>query len=179
MASLLDDDTFARSGLDQDELEALGERLGALVRPGTVLLLEGPMGAGKTTFTRALGRGMKLHRPDRVCSPTFNICLSHDGPVPLLHVDLFRLAPDDDGGGPTPASFEALGLEDLLDRLADADPDAEAEGAVLAIEWSNLWQHEGVDALRVRLHRREPASRDLEVAATGPRHQALLRRWAG
>lgn len=167
-----------RPRLNQEQLESLGERLGTLVTPGTVLLLEGPMGAGKTTFTRALGRGMQLHRPDRVCSPTFNICLTHDGPVPLLHVDLFRLAPDD-GDGPTPASFEALGLEALLDRLADEDPDADAAAAVLAIEWSNLWAHRDVDALTIRLHRSEPESRDLEAVAGGPRHEALLRRWAG
>lgn len=166
-------------GLKQPELEALAEALGTLVTPGTVLLLEGPMGAGKTTFTRALGRGMKLHRPDRVCSPTFNICLTHDGPTPLLHVDLFRLAPEGDGGGPVPASFEALGLESLLDRLAEDEPDADAEAAVLVIEWSNLWRAGEVDALTLRLSRTEPESRDLEVVAGGPRHAALLRRWAG
>ena len=157
----------------------LAEALGTLVTPGTVLLLEGPMGAGKTTFTRALGRGMKLDRPDRVCSPTFNICLTHDGPTPLLHVDLFRLAPDDGRDEPVPASFEALGLASLLDRLAEDEPDADADAAVLVIEWSNLWRHDEVDALTVRLSRPEPQSRDLEALAGGPRHAALLRQWAG
>jgi tRNA threonylcarbamoyl adenosine modification protein YjeE len=165
-------------GLKQPDLEALGETLGSLVTPGTVLFLEGPMGAGKTTFTRALGRGMALHRPDRVCSPTFNICLTHDGPVPLMHIDLFRLAPDD-GTGPMPASFEALGLEALLDRLTEDEPDTDTEAAVVVIEWSNLWQHEALDALTIRLRRPEPESRDLEALAGGPRHGALLRRWAG
>lgn len=163
-------------GLNQGELEALGERLGTLVTPGVVLLLEGPMGAGKTTFTRALGHGMKLDRPERVCSPTFNICLTHAGPVQLLHVDLFRLAPDG-GDGPTPASFEALGLEALLDQLSDEEPDADANEGVLAIEWSNLWPHAELDALTVRLSRPNPESRDLEAIAGGERHAALLRRW--
>ena len=165
-------------GLKQPELEALGETLGTLVTPGTVVFLEGPMGAGKTTFTRALGRGMKLHRPDRVCSPTFNICLTHGGPVPLMHIDLLRLAPDD-GTGPMPASFEALGLEALLDRLSEDEPEADIDAAVVVIEWSNLWQHETLDALTIRLSRLEPDSRDLEAVAGGPRHGALLRRWAG
>ena len=163
--------------LNQSELERAAEALGTLVTPGTVLLLEGPMGAGKTTFTRALGRGMKLHRPDRVCSPTFNICLTHDGPMPLMHVDLFRLAPD--GEGPLPASFEALGLASLLDQLAEDEPDADADAAVLVIEWSNLWCAGAVDAMTIRLSRPEPESRDLEALAGGPRHEALLRDWAG
>lgn len=165
-------------GLKQPDLEALGETLGTLVTPGTVVFLEGPMGAGKTTFTRALGRGMKLRRPERVCSPTFNICLIHDGPVPLMHIDLFRLAPED-GGGPMPASFEALGLEALLDQLTEEEPDADTDAAVIAIEWSNLWQHETLDALTIRLSRPEPDSRDLLAEAAGLRHRALLRRWAG
>lgn len=171
-------DEVRLQGLNQGELEALGERLGTLVTPGVVLLLEGSMGAGKTTFTRALARGMKLDRPDRVCSPTFNICLTHTGPVPLLHVDLFRLAPDDEQGV-APASFEALGLDALLDSFAEEHPDADAEQGVLAIEWSNLWQHAELDALTLRLSRPNPESRDLEAIAGGERHAALLRRWDG
>lgn len=134
------------------------------------------MGAGKTTFTRALGRGMKLHRPQRVCSPTFNICLTHEGPVPLMHIDLFRLAPDE-GAGPMPASFEALGLEALLDGIVEDEPDTAA--SVVVIEWSNLWQHAPAEALTIRLSRPDAHSRDLEASAAGPRHGALLRRWAG
>ncbi len=166
-------------GLDQPALEALGERLGALAAPGTVLFLQGPMGAGKTTFTRALGRGMKLRRPDRVCSPTFNICLVHEGPVPLVHVDLFRLAPDEGADAPAPASFEALGLEPLLDRLADENPDADADAGVLAIEWADLWlaARSDLDALVLRLSRPDPEHRDVQAEALGPRHAHLLSQW--
>ncbi len=145
----------------------------------TVLLLQGPMGAGKTTFTRALGRGMGLSRPERVCSPTFNICLIHPGPVPLIHIDLFRLAPDDGAGLATPASFEALGLESLLDRLSEENPEADPEAGVLAVEWADLWfsAKTALDALALTLSRPDPAHRDLEARALGPRHRALLDRW--
>ncbi len=56
---------------------------------------------------------------------------------------------------------------------------ADADEGVLAIEWSNLWQHPSLEALTLRLSRPNPESRDLEAVAAGQRHTALLRRWAG
>src|SRR5687767_2656579 len=68
---------------------------GGAIDEGPVLLFHGPMGAGKTTFTRALAEGLGVARPDRVCSPTFTLCMVHvgtPGSPTLVHVDLFRLA---------------------------------------------------------------------------------------
>lgn len=164
------------SGLSEAELCALAEDLGAVLRPGDVVLLEGPMGAGKTTFTRALARGLGVDRPERVCSPTFNICLRHAGPRPLVHVDLFRLAepsgdavPETSAGSVGAAAFEALGLEALVEDSAEG-------GAVLVVEWADLWRDPPADHLRVILTL-QGDRRGIAITPSGPLHAARLARW--
>lgn len=184
MSSTMDDGTPAHGRgaaitrrwpvLDERELLALGERLGASAVGGEVLLLSGPMGAGKTTLVRALARGLRVLRPDRVCSPTFAICVEHPGPRPLVHVDLCRLGELGDfdcGADASAAAFEALGLDELAARLAQ--PGARE---VLAIEWAELWSDAPRDALHARLaHIADDAEhRVLELAASGPRARAWL-----
>ncbi len=71
------------------ETEAEGERVGRTLKQGDLLLLVGPLGAGKTTFVRGLARGTGSH--DHVASPTFVLVRNYRGAVPLAHVDLYRL----------------------------------------------------------------------------------------
>jgi tRNA threonylcarbamoyladenosine biosynthesis protein TsaE len=95
---------------------ALGEALGAEVTPDTVLLLCGEMGAGKTTFVRALARGLGC--PGRVTSPTFVLSQRHEGGrLPLVHADAWRLTSADD--------------------LRSLELDEAAAGGVLALEWGD------------------------------------------
>jgi tRNA threonylcarbamoyladenosine biosynthesis protein TsaE len=95
-----------------------GRRLGARLRPGDVVVIQGPLGAGKTAFVRGLAEGLGLD-PRAVHSPSFAI-LTEYGPsaagVRLVHVDLYRI--DD------PAEIDDLGLTDHL-----------AGGRVMAVEW--------------------------------------------
>ena len=98
-----------------DETTSLGRRVGALLRPGEVLLLVGDLGTGKTTFVQGLADGLGIGT--RARSPTFTIVHSHEGGrYPLHHVDLYRLS--------SPTDVGDLGLEELLEAPA-----------VTAIEW--------------------------------------------
>ncbi len=75
-----------------DAMEDLGRRIGEQLRPGDLLILTGPLGAGKTTFTRGLADGLGVRGP--VQSPTFVIARTHPslvGEAPLVHVDAYRL----------------------------------------------------------------------------------------
>lgn len=96
------------------ETRALGQALGALVLPGEVVLLEGDLGAGKTTFVQGMADGLGVTEPCR--SPSFTLVHEYDGRYPFLHVDLFRCA--------RPQEVIDLGLEELLEP-----PN------VVAIEW--------------------------------------------
>lgn len=142
----------------------------------TTLLLRGPMGAGKTTFTRALAAGLAVAHPERVTSPTFTLCAVHRGPVALVHVDLFRLAGDvagvvDPGMGGA-AGFAALG--DLEDDIAAAGP------RILVVEWAEKWPNPPADHLAVDLgYAAGGARRTLRISAEGPTASAVLAAWLG
>ena len=96
---------------DRDETRAFGEQLALILRPGDVILLHGDLGAGKTTLTQGIARGLGI--TGAVQSPTFTLVAEHDGhasdgtPLRLYHLDLYRLGGEDD--------LEAIGFDDLLD----------------------------------------------------------------
>ena len=102
----------------------LGARIGKDLRPGDLLLISGPLGAGKTALTQGIGQALGIQN---VTSPTFVISRIHQGEIPLVHVDAYRLQ------GDSTAIFDDLDLESYLptsvtvvewgeglaDRLAD------------------------------------------------------------
>ena len=99
------------------ETAAVGRALAATLRPGMVVGVSGPLGAGKTAFVRGLAEGLGCD-PSDVSSPTFTIVQEYQGPIRLQHVDLYRLSP---------AEVRDLALDDLLDD------------AVMAVEWPDRW----------------------------------------
>jgi tRNA threonylcarbamoyladenosine biosynthesis protein TsaE len=99
--------------------ERFGAWLGARLRPGAVLGLVGEMGSGKTTLVRGLARGLRVHDPDAVSSPTYLLVVEHAGPVRLLHADAYL-------PGKLLAFLEDGGLEYLL-----------APDAVVVVEWAD------------------------------------------
>lgn len=155
-------------GLDEAAVTALARQIAARLRPGDALLLDGEMGAGKTTFTRALAEGLGVRRPDRVCSPTFSVRVEHAGSPRLVHVDLCRLVSlgvDDET--PPPAAFEALGLEEW--------PGDDDDDAVLVVEWARAWRMPPQHHLRLvfEVDARDASRRDIEWVAAGRLADAL------
>ncbi|GAA1861883.1 tRNA (adenosine(37)-N6)-threonylcarbamoyltransferase complex ATPase subunit type 1 TsaE [Microbacterium koreense] len=74
------------------DMESLGRQMGRLVRRGDLVVLTGPLGAGKTTLTRGIGEGLGIRGP--VQSPTFVLARTHPslvGGAPLVHIDAYRL----------------------------------------------------------------------------------------
>jgi tRNA threonylcarbamoyladenosine biosynthesis protein TsaE len=136
-----------------DDTRALGERVGRLCLPGDVILLEGPLGAGKTALAQGLARGLGV--AGVVNSPTFTLVKEYAGRLPLYHVDLYRL---DDA-----SQAVDLGIEDYLDRQG-----------VCVVEWAEraaeVWP---VDHLRVRFTVTGPDERLLDLEGTGTRGAAL------
>jgi tRNA threonylcarbamoyladenosine biosynthesis protein TsaE len=82
----------------------LGERLGRLLPPGSIVALRGGLGTGKTCFTKGIALGLGVR--EEVTSPTYTIISEYEGRMPLYHIDAYRLAGDDD--------FSALGADELL-----------------------------------------------------------------
>jgi tRNA threonylcarbamoyladenosine biosynthesis protein TsaE len=120
---------------------ALGRDLGRRLAAGSVVLLEGPLGAGKTAFARGLAEGAGCDGDD-VSSPTFTVVQEYRGDVRFEHVDLYRL---------TPAEVDDLALDDLL------------EGSVMAVEWPDRWRDAPPDALRVTLELVDPTTRRITI----------------
>jgi len=115
----------------ESETAGVGRELAARLSPGSVVLLFGDLGAGKTALVRGLAEGLGV-RPEEVSSPTFTLVQEYrGGRVPLLHVDLYRLS--------DPREIDDLGLDEL------------AEDAVLAIEWADHLPRTPPDSIRVTI----------------------------
>jgi tRNA threonylcarbamoyladenosine biosynthesis protein TsaE len=99
-----------------DEMFALGKAIGVQTKAGDLILLNGPLGAGKTVLVQGIGAALGF---TDITSPTFVISRTHNGPLPLIHVDVYRLLEGDRA-----AAF-----------LDDLDLDSAAESAVTVIEW--------------------------------------------
>jgi len=80
-----------------EETLALAQEIGIFLKPGMIITLEGELGAGKTTFTKGLARGLEIER--NVNSPTFTIIKEYEGRLPLYHMDVYRLESSDDAAG--------------------------------------------------------------------------------
>ena len=132
------------------EMFDLGKRLGAQLRAGDLILLNGPLGAGKTVLVQGIGSTLGF---TEVTSPTFVISRIHTGPLSLIHVDTYRLL--DSGKA-------ALYLDDL-------DLDSARESAVTVIEWGGEESARlSDDRLEIEIDRTDD-QREVTIRAVGPR----------
>ncbi len=155
-----------RTVATSDDMHALGIELARLLRAGDLLVLTGPLGAGKTTLTRGIGDGLQVRGP--VTSPTFVLARTHPslvGGVPLVHVDAYRLS-------------SALELDDL---------DIDFARSVVVVEWGGgMLDGVAESWLEVEIERPTGASeaavdpesdadepRTVTVTAFGPRWDAV------
>ena len=131
-----------------DDTVAFGRRLAAVLRAGDLVLLTGPLGAGKTTLTRGIGAGLGVRGP--ILSPTFVIARVHrGGRVPLMHLDAYRLR--------------------SLAEVADLDLELDVAESVLVVEWGAGLVEQLVEAwLEVRIERADDSEvRTLQLVAHG------------
>ena len=140
----------------KEETQAFGEHMGAVLKPGDVICLEGALGTGKTTLAQGIARGLGVI--EDVTSPTFTIIQEYlSGRIPLCHFDFYRIE--------TPEEIQYLGFEDYLD----------SDGVILT-EWhENLGDYAPMDRIRIYLSLNEDASRHIVVCADGERYQERLK----
>jgi tRNA threonylcarbamoyladenosine biosynthesis protein TsaE len=130
------------------DTQAFGRRLAELLRPGDLVVLAGPLGAGKTALTQGIGAGLGV--PGPVTSPTFVLARVHrGGRVPLVHVDAYRLS--------------------SMADVDDLDLDATTDEAVTVVEWGHgLVEQLADEHLVVELDRRDDDVRTARLVPVGP-----------
>ena len=135
-------------------MHSLGSQIGLQCRAGDLILLNGPLGAGKTVLVQGIGEALGINE---VTSPTFVISRIHQAPLPLIHVDAYRLLESGNA---------ALYLDDL-------DLDSPREAAVTVIEWG------GAESARLSEERleividRTHEVREVTITPIGPRWQGF------
>ena len=138
-----------------EAMRELGMELGALLRAGDLVILDGPLGAGKTTLAQGIAEGLHVRGP--ITSPTFVIARKHPsligGPA-LVHVDAYRI--------------------DTWDELEDLGFGFDADENVIVAEWAAGRMEDVSDnRLLVHIERAEDDGRTVHVTAFGPRWEGV------
>lgn len=137
----------------EKEMIDFGERLSKLMFPNFILTLEGDLGAGKTTFTKGIGRGLGIQKV--INSPTFTIVKIYHGKLPLYHFDAYRLEGQD----------EELGFEEMFE-----------DGAVCVIEWPQFIQDIlPSERLEIYIQKNDDETRTFSFQAKGEKYENIVK----
>lgn len=130
---------------------SIGKQVGQLLEPNDLLLLEGDLGAGKTTFTKGLAAGLEIKK--NVNSPTFTIIKEYKGRLPLFHMDVYRIED----------AFEDLGFDEYFEC-----------GGVTVIEWAHMIKEQLPDEhLTVFIYHKGDERRKIVFHPQGKRYEAI------
>ncbi|MDD9783873.1 tRNA (adenosine(37)-N6)-threonylcarbamoyltransferase complex ATPase subunit type 1 TsaE [Priestia megaterium] len=145
---------FTFMSTSPDETNQLAARLATLLEAGDVLLLEGDLGAGKTTFTKSLAKGLGIER--NVNSPTFTIIKEYkSGRLPLYHMDVYRLGDE----------FEDLGFDEYF----------EGDG-VTVVEWAHLIEEQlPNEYIQINIYHENETTRKILVKVIGSRYVEICK----
>lgn len=141
---------ITRTTHSAEETDALAATVAELARPGDLIVLVGPLGAGKTRFVQGFARAIGV--TEQATSPTFALVHNYEGRVPVVHADLYRLRSEHE--------VLDLGLDDAL-----------ADGAIVLVEWGDL-----ADAL-LRGDRLTVTISDLDETSRVFQFEGWLDRW--
>jgi tRNA threonylcarbamoyladenosine biosynthesis protein TsaE len=136
--------------LDAAATRSLGVNLGRSLSAGSTVLLEGDLGAGKTTLVQGIGEGLGIIDP--IVSPTFTLINEYrEGRIPLYHLDLYRLEPTE---------VTALNLETYWEGI-------EVPLGIVAIEWAERLQYKPLNFLSIHLTYSADNGRQVELVPAG------------
>jgi tRNA threonylcarbamoyladenosine biosynthesis protein TsaE len=140
----------------RSDARRLGRQIARVLEPGDLVVLEGDLGAGKTTLVRSIARGLGVPTTVPVTSPTFELVHELSGRMPVVHADLYRLQPGDD--------LSELGI---LARIGG--------DAVVLIEWGDRFAGEiGSEGLWISIDLGEGSARDCVLRGRGARGRSRL-----
>ena len=144
---------FELTTTNDAETSQFAERLAEFLKPGDVIALEGDLGAGKTTFTKGLAKGLEVKKT--VNSPTFTIIKEYRGRLPLYHMDVYRVAD----------AYEYLGFDEYF----------EGEG-VTVVEWAHLIEEQlPAELLTIYLYHQGQHQRKIVLKPKGQRYEQLCK----
>jgi tRNA threonylcarbamoyladenosine biosynthesis protein TsaE len=146
-------DEYTLKTADPQQTSQFAERLARLLQPGDVIALEGDLGAGKTTFTKGLAKGLDIKKT--VNSPTFTIIKEYHGRLPLYHMDVYRVE----------NALEDLGFDEYF----------EGDG-VTVVEWAHLIEEQlPGERLTIYLYREDSDNRTIVAVPSGKRYEQLCK----
>ncbi len=142
-----------------DETRDLGHAIGTSVTAGTILMLFGDLGSGKTSFVQGLARGLRVPDGYYITSPSYTLINEYPGRFPLFHVDLYRITNSVD--------IEDIGLYEILD-----------DDGVVAIEWADrIGGDTPPNHVKVQFEIIDDKTRKISIIPTGVKAIADVGKW--